>query len=142
MKLVYGLVGAAMVAVLATGSAQAAYNGCVNIANGKLRKLTIDTAPPPTCSARETPVVVGGAGTCHSEEFTSTAQANTFAVLNATCATGTVTGAGAIWATPFDAADNGPFYIYPRSFGPTWTVIPYNHTASASDFRFVLWCCE
>jgi hypothetical protein len=62
-------------------------------------------------------------------------------VLTSTCSGGkTATGASAIWHTPFDAADNGPFYILPRS-DAMWTVVPYNHTGTAQDFRFFLQCC-
>lgn len=88
----------------------------------------------------EGPQGIPGFSDCATEEFPGTNQANTFAVLNTTCsARKKAVGAGAIWHTPFDAADNGPFYFFPRN-GTTWTIIPWNHTASAADFRVFLQC--
>jgi len=156
-----GWMGAAVVATtLATaGTGYAAgFNGCVNLTNGKLRKLTIDTAPAPTCSSREAPVFLDnnppdggpdgpsdGVGTCDAEEVAGTAQANTFAVTHGSCSSGRkIASAGAIWSSPFDAANNGPFYIFPRAGtnGNTWTLIPYNETGVVQTYKFVLWCCE
>jgi hypothetical protein len=62
----------------------------------------------------EGPQGIPGFSDCATEEFPGTNQANTFAVLNTTCsARKKAVGAGAIWHTPFDAADNGPFYFFP-----------------------------
>ena len=71
-----------------------------------------------------------GIVTCGPEEATGTAQTNTFD-------TGHAVGASAIWHTPFDAADTGPFYILPRNDN-TWTVVPYNHTGMAQQYRFFI----
>jgi hypothetical protein len=83
----------------------------------------------------------GGLTACVVEEFNGTCNANTFAVLNATCSSGFATGASAIWQDPFNAADNGPFYFFARD-QDTWTIIPYNHTGTVADFRFFLTCCS
>src|SRR5205823_14751569 len=68
--------------------------------------------------------------------------ANTYGLLNGTCcpAENFATGAGAVWTTPFERADNGPFYVFPIS-GNTWTVRPYNNTGSTQSYDLVLQCC-
>ena len=93
-----------------------------------------------SCQAQ--PAATAGGGSCSPEEATGTCNANTFAVLDLTCSGGRkATGASAIWHTPFDAADNGPFYILPRS-NDTWTVVAYNHGAGQQQFRFFIQCCS
>ena len=118
------------------------FNACSKDTTGKLRGSSVLANATPVCKSTETPRTWGqGISVCGPQEATATAAANTFAVLNLTCTTGHATGASAIWHTPFDAADNGPFYILPRS-DTTWTVVPYNHTGVSQDFRFFVQCCS
>lgn len=148
---------AAIVLLGAVGSARAqdTYNACFRISTSKIRSSSVLVNQTPVCKSSESlrtwgeegpqgaqgPQGIPGFSSCSVEEFPGTAQANTFAVLNATCSSGKATGASAIWHTPFDAADNGPFYLFART-GTTWTIIPWNHTGSAQDFRMQLQCCQ
>ena len=136
-------------------SAQDFYGACSKNKNGteKMRAGSLVVNQSPACKSTETPRTwneegpqgqqgIPGFSNCAVEEFPGTNQANTFSVLNVTCSgTKKAVGAGAIWHTPFDAADNGPFYFFPRS-GNTWTIIPWNHTASVQDYRVFLQCCD
>ncbi len=141
----------AALALATRANAQSVYGACAKVKNGveRVRQSSIVVDQSPTCKNTEFAVSwnqqgaqgpQGVVGNCHVEEFPGTAQANTFAVLTSTCASGLATGSSAIWHTPFDAADNGPFYILPRTAN-TWTVVPWNHTGTAQDYRFFLQCC-
>lgn len=141
----------AALSLAAQANAQTFYGACAKVKNGveRVRQSSIVVDQSPTCKTNEFAVSwnqqgpqgpQGVVGSCHVEEFPGTAAANTFAVLNSSCASGLATGASAIWHTPFDAADNGPFYILPRN-ATTWTVVPWNHTGGSQDFRFFLQCC-
>lgn len=140
--------------VASVASAQDVYGACSKNKHGteKLRAGSIVVNQSPICKATETPRTWNEAGpqgpqgipgfsSCSPEEFAGTAPANTFGVLNATCSSGMATGSGAIWSTPFDGADNGPFYFFPRNQN-TVTIVAYNHTASSSGFRFFVQCCQ
>jgi hypothetical protein len=134
--------------LLALGFASSAgaadvYNACFKTTTSRVRSRTIQLNSTPICRTSETMHTWNeGTFSCAPEEFSGTAAASTFAVLNSSCSAGKhATGASAIWHTPFDAADNGPFYILPRSDG-MWTVVPYNHTGTPQDFRFFLQCCS
>ena len=71
-----------------------------------------------------------GVTSCHPEEFPGTAPAGTFGVTNMFCATGHATGSGFLWTTPFDGANNGTAYFFPRGDN-FWTCVPYNATGSS-----------
>jgi hypothetical protein len=149
------VVPAALAALAIGGSARAddVYNACFKINGSKVRSSSVLVNATPICKATETPHSwnqegpqgqqgIPGFSSCAPEETAGSCMANTFAVLNATCSAGKkAVGASAIWHTPFDAADNGPFYILPRT-GDTWTVVPWNHTGVQQDFRFFLQCCS
>src|SRR6185503_11590689 len=151
----WAIVPAAVLALGLSGSAQAAdfFSACFRNTTSKVRTSTVVVNSTPVCKATETlrvwneegpqgPQGIPGFANCGPEEATGTANGNTFAGLNLSCSSGKkAVGASAIWHTPFDAADNGPFYILPRN-GSTWTVVPYNHTNVAQDFRFFLQCCS
>jgi hypothetical protein len=146
--------GAIVAVTLALGSstahAQDFFAACSKNSTGKLKKLHVNAMP--TCKDTETLRVWNAEGPqgpqgpqgiptdCHVETFPGTCQANTFAVLNASCTSGFATGASAIWMTPFAAANNGIFYLYARN-GNLWTAIPYNSTGSPHDFEVQLQCC-
>jgi len=144
---------AALVLILGLGGSAGAadvYNACSKDTTSKVRPGSMMANTSPVCRTGETartwnqtgPQGIPGFSSCAPEEFDGTAAANTFAVLNASCSgTGKAVGGAAIWHTPFDAADNGPFYLFPRS-GVMWTIIPWNHTGSSQDFRFFLQCCQ
>ena len=129
------------------------YNACVKTTTSRVRSRSVLLNSTPVCRSTETlhswnqegpqgPQGLPGFASCAPEEFAGTANAFTFLVLNSSCSAGrTAVSAGAIWRTPFDAADNGPFYILPRTQF-LWTVIAYNHTGTAQDFRFFLQCCS
>lgn len=152
-------IAAATVLALGLGSpARAAdvYNACFKTTTSKVRASTLLLNNTPVCKVTETlhtwnqdgpqgpqgPQGIPGFASCGPEEVTGTCNPNTFAVLNFSCSAGKkAVGASAIWHTPFDAADNGPFYILPRT-ASTWTVVPYNHTGTVQDFRFFLQCCS
>ena len=149
-----GMGVALSLALLAVAPARAddTYNACFKALTNKVRPSSLLVNATPICRSTETLHTwnqtgpqgpqgpAGFVASCHPEEQTGTCNANTFAVLNVSCASGHATGASAIWHTPFDAADNGPFYILPRT-DSTWTIVPYNHTGTAQDFRFFLQCC-
>ncbi len=135
-------------------AAQDTYGGCSKNKNGteKLRAGSMVVNQSPNCKITETPRSwneegpqgpqgIPGFSSCHIEEFPGTNLANTFSVLNSSCASGKAVSGSAIWHTPFDAADNGPFYFFPRS-QTMWTVIPWNHTGVQQDYRFFLMCCD
>jgi hypothetical protein len=132
------------------------YNACFNTLKQKVRASTLLVNATPICKATEAlhtwnedgpqgpqgPQGVPGVENCGPEEITGTCNANQFAVLNLTCSgTKHAVGASAIWHSPFDAADNGPFYILPRTDN-TWTFVPYNHTGISQQFRAFLQCCD
>ena len=151
----WGVLAAMVLAWTLGGTARAAdvYNACFKSTNNRVRNSSILLNATPICKSTETlhtwneegPQGQPGApgfSSCAPEEITGSCLANTFAVLNFTCSNGAkAVGASAIWHTPFDAADNGPFYILPRD-QDTWTVVPYNHTGVQQDFRFFLQCCS
>jgi len=145
----YAVCAALVLALGVRASTYAAdvYNACSKDKNSKVRSSSVLANATPVCHPGETPRTWNqegppGFSSCAPEEATATCQPNTFAVLNLTCSSGkTAVGASAIWHTPFDAADNGPFYILPRSQF-MWTVVPYNHTGTAQDYRFFLQCCS
>ncbi len=157
MTLMVGIVVSAVLLALGSVSiarAQDVYGACSRNKNGveKMRAGSLVVNQSPLCKVTETARTwnqegpqgqqgIPGFSSCTPEEFTGTTNANTFAVLNATCSSGKAVGASAIWHTPFDAADNGPFYFFMRT-GTTWTIIPYNHTGTSQDFRFQLQCCQ
>ena len=132
-------------------AAQDTYGACSKNKNGveKVRPGSMVVNQSPSCKITETartwneegPQGIPGFSSCHVEEFPGTNLANTFSVLNASCSSGKAVSAGAIWHTPFDAADNGPFYFFPRTQTMT-TVIPWNHTGVTQDYRFFLTCCD
>ena len=139
-------------ALASAAGAQDIYGACSKNKNGveKVRPGSIVVNQSPSCKITESPRSwneegpqgpPGVIGSCHVEEFPGTNLANTFSVLNASCSSGKATSSAAIWHTPFDAADNGPFYFFPRS-DTMHTVIPWNHTASTQDYRFFLVCCQ
>ena len=140
----WAVVPATLLALGLGTSARAAdiYNACFKTSTSKVRSSSLLLNQTPVCRDSETLHTWSeGTFSCSPEEFSGTANANTFAVLNSSCSGGRhATGASAIWHTPFDAADNGPFYILPRS-DSMWTIVPYNHTGTAQDFRFFLQCC-
>ena len=142
------IVSAAVFGVGLCGSAWAGdvFNACSKDSSSKLSHAFVNTTP--VCKPGQTlrswneqgPPGSPGIVTCGPQEATATAAANTFAVMSLSCTSGHATGASAIWHTPFDAADNGPFYILPRSDNQ-WTVVAWNHTGTSQDFRFFLQCC-
>jgi hypothetical protein len=66
---------------------------------------------------------------------------NTFGVINMFCASGHATGSGCIWSTPFDGANNGKIYAFPRGDN-FWTAVPYNDMAFQSDIKCYMQCCS
>ena len=121
-------VALAAVGVRAAGAADVLY-GCSNNATGRVRRLQVNT--PPACSSTETlrtwdpgAQAERGFTECHVENFGASCDANTFAVLDRSCAAGFATGASAIWMSPSGGADNGTFYFWARS-GNLWTTIPW-----------------
>ena len=137
--------------VAGVAAAEDTFGGCSKNKNGteKMRAGSLVVNQSPACKSTETartwneegPQGIPGFSDCQVEEFAGTNQANTFSVTNSSCSGGRkAVSAGAIWHTPFDAADNGPFYFFPRS-STLWTVIPWNHTGSAQEYRFFLQCC-
>jgi hypothetical protein len=142
----------AAVLVLALGSsaqAQNVYSACFKISKNKIRPGSMLVNATPICKSTEQlvtwneegPQGPSGTANCAPEEFLGTNNPNTFSVLNAACSTGNAMSGSAIWHTPFDAADNGPFYFFPRS-GNLWTIITYNHTSTVQEYRFFLQCCS
>jgi hypothetical protein len=152
------IVARAMVPVVAlwlgyasVAGAQDVYTACSKNRNGreKVRAGSILVNQSPICKDTETPRTWNeegpqgppGFSSCAPEEILGSAPANSFGVLIYTCSSGMATGNGAIWSTPFDGADNGTFYFFPRNANTT-TIVAYNHTGSASNFRFFVQCCQ
>ena len=142
--------GALALGLATSASAQDVYNGCSKNTTNKMRPSSVLVNATPLCKDTETPRTwnqegpqgTPGFSSCSVEEVSGSCNANTFAVLNAFCSgDAKATGASAIWHTPFDAADNGPFYILPRNQNE-WTIVPYNHTGVQQDFRAFLQCCS
>jgi hypothetical protein len=142
------LIGVALAAagVRAAGATDILY-GCSNDVTGRVRRLQVNS--PPACSLTETLRTWDQSGgqqergftECHVEIFAASCDANTFAALDTSCATGFATGASAIWMSPSGGADNGNFYFWARS-GNLWTTIPYNDTAAQQTFEVQLQCCS
>ena len=148
------VVPAAVLAMgLGSAHAQDVFSACFKINGSKVRNSSELVNATPICKPTETlhswnqegppgPPGAPGFSDCGPEELTGSCNANTFAVLNLSCSAGKkAVSAGAIWHTPFDAADNGPFYYFPRD-ADTWTVVPWNHTGVLQEFRFFLQCCS
>ena len=142
------------VGLSSVASAQDVYSACSKNKNGreKVRAGSILVNQSPLCKITETPRTWNeegaqgpqgppGFSSCAPEEVGGTAPANSFGVLNYTCSSGMATGNGAIWSTPFDGADNGTFYFFPRNANTT-TIVAYNHTGASSNFRFFVQCCQ
>jgi hypothetical protein len=149
-----GIAIGAGIVVIGAGNAHAdTFYACFKNTTQKVRPSSILLNASPACKATETLRTwneqgpqgeqgPSGVQNCTVEEFPGTNQANTFSVLNSTCSGGaTAMSASAIWHTPFDAADNGPFYFYPRG-GGTVTTIPWNHTGAVADYRVFQVCCH
>ena len=145
---------AAGIVSIGVGSAHAdTFFACFKNTTQKVRPSSILLNATPACKATETlrtwnesgpqgPQGPSGIANCTVETVPGTNQANTFSVTNATCSNGATAMSGsALWHTPFDAADNGPFYFFPRG-GGTITVVPWNHTASTQDYNVYLVCCQ
>ena len=137
---------------LAAAGARAAWAadtlyGCSNNVTGKVRRLQVNN--PPACHSTETLRTWDPSGSqeargfteCHVESFVAPCEANTFAALDSSCASGFATSASAIWMSPFGGADNGNFYFWARS-GNLWTTIAYNETAAQQTFDVQLQCCS
>ena len=141
-RVVTAVVSAAvLVALCGSARAQDIFSACSKDSSSKLGHVFVNTTP--ICKVGQTLRTweSGGISSCAPQESTATCLANTFAVLNLSCTTGHATGASAIWHTPFDAADNGPFYILPRS-DTQWSIVAYNHTGVSQDFRSFVQCCQ
>ena len=143
MKFTRILSAVLLLGLAASARSEDVFNACSKDNTSKLRPSSILANAVPTCKTGETPRTwTSGIGTCAVEEVIATCQANTFALTNYTCSNGkTAVSASAIWHTPFDAADNGPFYFLVRSQFQ-WTIIPYNHTGVPQDYRFDVLCCS
>src|ERR1043165_4728327 len=115
---------------LGAGSAHAdTFYACFKNTTQKVRPSSILLNATPACKATETlrswneegpqgPQGPAGFQSCTVEEFPGTNQANTFSVLNSTCSNGAkAMSASALWHSPYDGADNGPFYFFPRGGG-------------------------
>ena len=120
--------------------------GCAS-ATGRVRRLQVNS--PPACHSTETLRTWEQYGSqeergfteCHVEIFTALCDANTFDVLDTSCAAGFATGASAIWMSPSTGADNGNFYFWAQS-GNLWTNVAYNGTAARQTFEVQLQCCS
>jgi hypothetical protein len=111
--LVLGLAGSA--------GAQDVFNAYFKNSTSRIRNSSFVANSTPICKSTETlrtwnqegpqgPQGIPGFSSCAPEEAIATCDAGTFAVMNLTCSGGkAAVGASAIWHTPFDAADNGPF---------------------------------
>jgi hypothetical protein len=140
---------------LGASTAQAAdtYYGCFKITTNKVRPSSVLVNAVPACKSNETlrswnetgpqgpQGPAGVVGSCHPEEFPGTAPAGSFGVTNMFCATGHATGSGFLWTTPFDGANNGKAYFFPRGDN-FWTCVPYNDTGSPSNYKCFLQCCS
>ncbi len=128
------------------------YFGCFKNTTNKVRPSSVLVNSTPACKSTETlrswneqgpqgPAGTSGITTCHPEEFAGTAPAGTFAVTNMFCSSGHAMGAGFLWTTPFDGANNGKWYAFPRG-DDFWTCLPYNDTGAPSDYKCYLQCCS
>ncbi len=137
----------AMLTVGATAArADDTYFGCSKNSNSKVRPSSILVNQTPACKPTETLRSWSQAGppgitSCHPEEFPGTIPANTYGVINMFCASGHAVGAGGIWSSPFDGANNGKIYVFPRG-DDFWTCLPYNDTPSASNIKCYMQCCD
>jgi len=145
-----GLLAAALLIMGATtASAADTYFGCFKNVPGKpskVRPSSILVNQTPACKSTETlrswnEQGPPGITSCHPEEFPGTIPASTFGVINMFCASGHAVGAGAIWSTPFDGANNGKIYVFPRG-DDFWTCLPYNDTPSPSNIKCFMQCCD
>lgn len=148
--LTLGLLG--MLVLSATSAHAATFSGCFKNTPGKpskVRSSSVLVDQTPACKSTETlhswneegPQGPPGITTCHPEEFPGTAPAGTFGVTNMFCSSGHATGAGFLWTTPFDGADNGTGYFFPRGDN-FWTCVAYNHTGAPSNYKCYLQCCS
>lgn len=134
--------------VVASGSSTRAgdvFHACSNNRTHKLRGSTLWANASPICSGTTETMRTWNQGfdSCRPERFDGIdVPPHAYGLLNATCCPTEdfATGAGALWTTPFERADNGPLYSYPLS-GNTWTIRPYNNTASTQGYALVLQCC-
>jgi hypothetical protein len=118
-------------------------NTCVSSKSGKLSKIYLNATPRCGSTAISLNVNDAVSPTCAPQRFHEfNLPGGAYSLLNATCcpAEDIATGAGGVWETPFERADNGPFYFFPTS-GNTWTVRAYNQTASTQDYDLVVQCC-
>lgn len=147
------LLSAAIVTiVVAPAHADDVYFGCFKNTTNKVRPSSILVNQTPACKTTETmrswnqegpqgPQGPPGITNCHPEEFPGVAPAGTFGVTNMFCATGHATGSGFLWTTPFDGANNGTAYFFPRGDN-FWTCVPYNATGASSNYKCYLQCCS
>ena len=147
------LLSAAIVTMGAASAHADTYFGCFKNTTNKVRPSSILVNQTPACKATETlrswneqgvqgpQGPAGVVGSCHPEEFPGVAPAGSFGVTNMFCATGHATGAGCIWATPFDGANNGKMYVFPRGDN-FWTAVPYNDMGFSADYKCYLQCCS
>jgi hypothetical protein len=147
LMLLAGALGAMLLG--ATSARADTYFGCFKNTTNKVRPSSILVNQTPACKVTETlrtwndvgPQGPPGITSCHPEEFPGTAPAGSFGVTNMFCATGHATGSGFLWTTPFDGANNGKAYFFPRG-DDFWTCVPYNDTASPSNYKCYLQCCS
>jgi hypothetical protein len=105
----WAIVPATLMALGFGSSARAAdvYFACFKNTTAKVRPSSILANASPICKTGETmrtwneegppgPPGQNGFASCHTEEYTHTCAANTFDVLNSSCSSGLLTGAGAI----------------------------------------------
>lgn len=148
------LVVGAMLGAVAFGATAAradTYYACFKSTTNKVRPSSVLVNAIPICKSTETlrswnetgpqgPQGDPGIASCHPEEFPGNIPASTFGVINMFCASGHATGSGCIWSTPFDGANNGKIYVFPRGDN-FWTAVPYNETPSASAIKCYMQCC-
>ena len=146
------LMTAALTLGAGTARADDLYFGCFKNTTNKVRPSSVLVNAIPACKSTETlkswnsvgpegPQGPPGITSCHPEEFPGTAPAGTFGVTNMFCSTGHAVGAGALWTTPFDGANNGKIYRFPRG-DDFWTCVPYNDTGTSSNYKCYLQCCS
>ncbi len=127
------------------------YFGCSKNATSKIRPSSVMVDATPACKSTETlrswnetgpqgPQGDPGITSCHPEEFDGVIPAGTYGVINMFCASGHATGTGCLWSTPFDGANNGKIYTFPRGDN-FWTSVPYNDTGSSSNIKCFMQCC-
>jgi hypothetical protein len=137
------LAAVAFISLAGPATASDVFHACSKNSTGQLRSSSLLANATRACHSTETPRTWNqGFDSCGPQRFGLDVPANTYGLLTATCcpAEDFATGAGAIWTTPFERADNGPFYTYPLS-GNTWTTRPYNNTSSSQSYALVLQCC-